>query len=95
MNEYEKELVQAVRMTAAELCEIRSELKSGLEWFKSHANLATKQDLAETEKRILDAIASVSRDDPKIAQGLAEATAKLKAHTDALEAGVNAAKSAT
>ncbi len=46
MNEYERDLVCAVR-------DVSGELKAVLEWLKSHANLATKHDLVEMEKRIV------------------------------------------
>ncbi len=69
-------------------------VQAGLDWFKSQADLATKQDLKEMEKRVLDAIESGAHDDPKIAQALAEATARLKAHTDALDAAAKAAPGA-
>ena len=79
--------------TARAIDALTKEVKAGVEWLKSHSDLATKQDLAETEKRILDAVSAGAHDDPKLVQALAEATAKLKTHTDSLKAGVDAAKS--
>ncbi len=46
VNEYEKDLIRAVR-------DVSGELKAGMEWFKSHAGLATKNDLREMEKRLM------------------------------------------
>ena len=36
--------------------EVATELKAILEWFKSHHGVATKQDLKETENKIMSAI---------------------------------------
>ncbi len=46
MNEYERDLVCAVR-------EISGELKAVLEWIKSHSGIVTKNDLKEMEKRFM------------------------------------------
>lgn len=53
------ELEKAVHLVAAELHCLREDLKSGLDWFKSQANLVTKQDLKEMEKRIMATQAEV------------------------------------
>ena len=71
--------------TAHAIRELTQEIHAGVEWFKSHANLATKQDLKETERRIIAAIGSA---DPGEA---AKLTAELKAATDPLKAAVDAA----
>jgi len=60
-------------------------VQAGLEWFQKHANLATKHDLEETERRIIAAIGSA---DPA---EVAKLTAELKAATDPLKAAVDAA----
>ncbi len=49
MNEYEKDLISAVRA-------VSGELKAGMEWFKSHSGLATKHDLKALENKIMSAI---------------------------------------
>jgi len=71
--------------TAHAIRELTQEIHAGVEWFKSHANLVTKQDLKETENRIIAAIGSADPDE------IAKLTAELKAASDPLKAAVNAA----
>ncbi len=71
--------------TALAIRELTQEIHAGVEWFKSHANLPTKQDLKETENRIIAAIGSA---DPAQVAAL---TAQLKAASDPLKAAVDAA----
>src|SRR5678815_72093 len=35
---------------------LTEEIKAGFEWFKSHSGLVTKQDLKETERKLMSAI---------------------------------------
>lgn len=80
MNEYEKDLVCAVQIVGRELRNINA----GVEWFKSHSNLATKQDLKETESRIIAAIESANPEE------ISKLIAQLKASADPLKAAVDA-----
>ncbi len=87
MNEYEKDVVCALR-------DISGELKSVLEWLKSHANLANKNDLMEMEKRIMATQSEIAvqlkqfaTDLGAVNDGLQTATteiAKVGTETDAL-----------
>lgn len=49
---------EAIENLSIEVQELTTVIKSGLEWFKSHANLATKHDLLYMERRIMSAIST-------------------------------------
>jgi len=79
--------------TADAIDRLAHEIKTGIEWLKSQSHLVKKEDLAETEKRILDAI-KAGGGSPEIAKALSDITEKLKGPSGALDAAVKAAPTA-
>jgi hypothetical protein len=76
------ELNDAIFSLIAELKSDRDQRRIEFEWWKAHSILATKQDLQNTERRILDAIAGVGGKD------LSKLTNELKASADPLIAAL-------
>lgn len=80
---FEEQLLVELRNVASEIHCVHMTINTGLEWLKSHSiGLATKQDLAETERRLLTAIGGASD------ATLKRLTKELKGPTDSLEAAV-------
>jgi len=78
------QLIVAVR----QLIEVQT---NGLEWFKSHHGLATKEDLKEMEKRIMKSVAELTADvkasNAKLTKLIAD-TAGVQPAVDALTAKI-------
>lgn len=53
---FNNKLTEAISSLAHEICALRGERKNEFDWLKSHAGLATKQDLREMENRIMSAL---------------------------------------
>lgn len=70
-----KDIGQALSLLTCLLETDLEQRKIELEWFKSHYDLATKQDLRKAEARIISAIESdcrISESDKKILEALLE-----------------------
>lgn len=53
---------EAISLVAHEVCKLREQKEKEFEWFKSHAGLATKQDLREMETRMAKTAAELTVD---------------------------------
>ena len=84
------ELTEAIAVLACELNRLREQRKFEFDWFKAHLELATKQDLKATERRILEAIDApgpgLSQDDVKVLNGVLERAGQQAARIEALDA---------
>lgn len=52
----DSQILHAISLLTSELHALREQTKTEFDWFKSHAGLATKQDLKETETKIMSKI---------------------------------------
>lgn len=88
-NDEEKELLKYLRrlgdnmsLLTQELCELRQLKQNEFEWFKSYFKFATKDDLKEMEKRLVEAIAK----DSDITPSIEKAAMKVQSALDKLDA---------
>lgn len=53
---FNNKLTEAISSLAHEICALRGERKNEFDWLKSHAGLATKQDLKELVNKIMSVL---------------------------------------
>lgn len=85
-----RELAAEIAALVREFKNLREQRKEQFDWFREHLRLATKEDLKESERRIIEAIkgggGELSQDDRRVLNGLLSDSERRVSKLEALDA---------